>query len=302
MMQEYESRQSQELQKRLEVLQREADMLFSLEPLRNLLWRELRKSLDAEKNYLTYCEHLRDDKLAQLAWDLLHRWGSTLDEIKVLFDNQFPGEDFMQCMLTEREELIDRFAHSKPASWWALVNQDDAQTVRTFANRLYRLPGEQVDGFFYMIDKLSILTDLINHRDTLYGMQLDYPLYARLAAERLKKAKEERHLTDQQLKTAIEACSEFFWGKVSWAVVYAVCVEEYGFKKNATLFEELVQSLHIRVGFDCTPGTISAARRDNEFLAHPISDWSTLQPHPRVLRLLENVRRTLRKACDSQKS
>jgi len=284
---------------RLDYLQKNADTLFALTSLRNALWEQLNQSIRSTKQYDIYWQKLNTNKELLMAWDLMRQWQSTIGEIHSLHQNLFPNEDFVMTMVELRTQVIEEFAQTKPASWWSHVSADDQQTMRTFANRLYQqLSDKEIALFYRQIDKLGILTDLINHRDHLYGMQLDYKTYAASSAEQRKRENEHNTLTSSMLRQAVEECSHLFWSQTAWYVVYTICVEDYGFAKNMSAFERYVQDMHACVDYGCPKGTLQSALSSNECFNHPSSEWRSYHPAERIFVLHSTLRDVLKKIAD----
>ncbi len=281
---------------RLDYLQRNADTLFTLTPLRNTLWRLLNQSIRSTKQHADYSQKMNTNMELLMAWDMMRLWQSTIAEIHSLHDNLFPGEDFVMTMLELRTQVIEEFAKTKPASWWSHVSADDEQSVHIFANRLYQqLAGKEITLFYHQIDKLGILTDLINHRDHLYDMKLDYKTYSSYTAEQRNRENEHNALTTDMLRQAVEECSYLFWSQVSWYVVYAICTEDYGFSKNMSAFERDVQEMNARVDYGCPKGTLQSALSSNECFKHPSNEWHNYHPAQRVFALHDKLREVLKK-------
>lgn len=297
MMNDNTPKASSAYQGKLTEFLKNADTLFSLDWMRHLAWEDLRHDvMSRQRTLYDYCRELQTDHWRQFVASYLRSFQSTLAEYKEQFENTFEDEDFVLSLLREREELIHQFVATKPSSWWQNVRKDDdGDSLRRFARRLYTLRQQDVEQFYELIDRLSIVTDLLCHRDHYYDMALDYTAYARLAAEQRKGENEKKKLTKPQLEEALRECKHLFWANTSWAVVYAVCVEDYGFEKNKADFERYAQSLDIQMDYECSNGTLQSAETSGKFYKHPTSEWREQHAPERVLRLLDALRLALSK-------
>lgn len=291
-----DSRLSQGSQGKLEYFNRRADMLFSLGWLRSFIWEEFYKRVEDGVSCTAFCATLRQDYWLQFIFDFLKSHQSTLHEYQSQYDNQLDSEDFVMSLYEERKQLIEKFVGMKPSSWWeALYKGNREKSMPRFANRLYSLDDAQRHAFFYLLDRLSITTDLICHRDHLYNMELDYTAYKAYAERQHEFDKESKKISDEDLKRALEACSDEIYAKTAWAVVYVLLVEEYGLDRNKAAFERYIQSLNADVEKGCPTGTIQSAETSSPFFTHPIREWRELHAPERVFTLLEKLRIELEK-------
>jgi len=287
---------SQGIQTKLEEYLKTADTHFSLEWLRKLVWNDLRTDLKATK-CTEYCRNVKKDAWRRFVLDYLRTYQSNLDRYLELSKTLFDGEDFVQTMIDEREELIGQFVTMKVSSWWMNVRQDDdGESLRKFVSRLYTLSEEDQRAFFDIIDHLGIMTDLICRRDYLYGMKLKYVSSAKRLEEQRKGENDTKKLTKERLSTALQACNALFWAQTSWAVVYAVCVEDWGFERNKAAFERYVQELGVKMDYGCPTGTLDAAEVSSPFFKLPTDQWHQHTSSQRAFRLLEKLRSELSKA------
>lgn len=290
------SRQSLGVQSKKEEYLKTADTHFSLEWLRKLVWNDLRTDLKASK-CTEYCRNVKKDPWRRFVLDYLRTYqsnlGCYLEMSKALFD----GEDFVLTLIDERADLIDKFVSMKVSSWWKNVQQDDnGDSLRKFASRLYTLSEEDQRAFFDIIDHLGITTDLICRRDYLYGMKLNYVSSAKRLEEQRKGENDDNKLTKERLRKAVDACKDLFWAQTAWAVVYAVCVEDWGFEKNKANFERYVQTLKVHIDYGCPTGTLDSAEASSPFFKLPTDQWHENTSSQRVFRLLEKLRSELSKA------
>ena len=290
------NRQSQGVQTKQEDFIKRADILFSLGWLRSMVWSELQKRVADEESCSGFCSAMQQDHWLQFVFDFLKSHQSTLHEYKSQYENQLDNEDFVMSLFEERKQLIGQFVNTKPSSWWEILYKGNREkSMPRFANRLYSLDDDQRYIFFTLLDRLGILTDLICHRDSIYDMELDYTKYKEYAERQRTFESGSKEITPEQLKRAVEACKDYFYSQTAWAVVYALCVEEYGFDRNKASFERFIQSLKADVEKGCPNGTIQSAETSSPFFKQPISEWRELHAPERVFTLLDNLRTELDK-------
>lgn len=288
-----DTRLSQGGQSKLEEYVKAADTLFSLEWLRTLVWKKLKTDLSAPK-CTEYCRHVKKDPWRRFVLDYLQSYQSNLDHYKEMQNTLFDGEDFVLTLIDERQDAIGQFVTMKVSSWWKNVRQDDqGDSLRKFATRLYTLSEADQRAFFDLIDHLSIMTDLICRRDYLYGMKVSYVSSSKRMGEQRKGENENILLVKKRLCKAIEASKNLFWAQTAWAVVYSVCVEDFGFERNKASFERFVQNLGVKIDYGCPAGTLDSAEASSPFFKLPTNQWHQNTSSQRVFRLLEKLRSEL---------
>ena len=102
-----------------------------------------------------------------------------------------------------------------------------------------------------------------------------------------EQAAEERvALTVEKLGEAVAGVQGYVWGHSSYAVLFCVCRDEYGWADNASLFERQLSL----TGIDIPAGTLNAAISRNSYMRLPVSKWKELGVKDRVLILMDRFR------------
>ena len=103
-----------------------------------------------------------------------------------------------------------------------------------------------------------------------------------------READAAKGVSKEAMGRAIRAVQGLFWGQSSYAVVFCVCRDYYGYPDNMSLFER---------EFDCAPGTISGTFRNNDYMKLPVSRWRDNGAKERVLVLAEAYQKAVSDAC-----
>ena len=87
----------------------------------------------------------------------------------------------------------------------------------------------------------------------------------------------------------------WFWGNSSYAVLFCVCRDFYGYPNNMSMFENEFSELFNdeRLHYKCTPGTIVSAFFNNSFLRLPVEKWNENGAKQRALILAERFKEAL---------
>ena len=82
----------------------------------------------------------------------------------------------LQEVMEERSRRIEEFSRMRIASRWYQMKDDD-QTWRVFAQNIpFGMAGREgeIKEFFELLDKICILTDILNGHAAEYGLHVDY--------------------------------------------------------------------------------------------------------------------------------
>jgi hypothetical protein len=107
------------------------------------------------------------------------------------------------------------------------------------------------------------------------------------------RGEEPRHsetgVSHEVIGKAIKQVQDMFWGQSSYAVVFCVLRDLYGFGDNASQFEAIVGGLQQQLGFSyaCPPNTIASSFYNNSYLKLNVSKWEQQNVKPRCLRLVK---------------
>lgn len=96
------------------------------------------------------------------------------------------------------------------------------------------------------------------------------------------------------VKAAI-AVQNLFWGNSSFAILFCVCRDYYGYPNNMSMFENEFAELFNDdcLHYKCTPGTIVSAFFNNSFLKLPVEKWKENGVKPRALILADRFKEAL---------
>lgn len=259
------------MQNRIEMMLENADQLFSLGWLRKRLWKEFQEAVKnmPATEYGDYRKLLQGSMAGRFMMKYLSTYKYSFNSIKRAVDNAYNGIDVLKELEKEREDLIQEFACMQQSRTWEQVNKKDDSWLK-FARRM-PLDNDNLEHennrFFQLLDRISIITDILRGDDEEYGLTIDYDGYT---PTNYKKKKE---LTDELLFEAIEKCSVHIISKSSWAAVFGVLRDDYGYD-NATQFERELSRMKFTKNLpDCPAGTISKTFSNNDYLKNEIEAW-----------------------------
>ena len=290
---------------RIDTLKACADAYFDFGWLYDLLWNEL-KTDTAKTRRQAFCDNLHNqNKEKRFVWLFVESHRMSLPEIRELHDNLFPDEDFGVCLFEERNRLIEEYGSMQLSARLKHVYKDkDGKSWRIFARNLnFDKPEElaKIKRFLYLLDKITIITDLLCKRDASYDIHVSLVKY-RQARLNYDKGSKENEPPRQHLILAIKDCKDLFWGQTAWAVVYVLCREDYGIADNKAAFERYAQDLLKEpelkdMDKGCPSGTITSAETGKEgsgdfFLKHS-SMWTICGAHSRAIQLMSALRQKL---------
>ena len=104
-----------------------------------------------------------------------------------------------------------------------------------------------------------------------------------------------RILTPDQLAKAVGKVLNLFWGKSSYAVLFCVCRDYFGYPNNMSMFESEFTELFDRLSNDykCPLGTIGSAFSHNSFLKLHVERWKESGVKQRALQLAYHFKAAL---------
>ena len=169
---------SKPMQRRMAMMLQNADRLFSIGWLRKRLWADLASRVQeaAASEYGCYAHVLQGDYESRFAWHFLSVCGKSLAEIKRKIDNAYDDGEPLRELLDDREELIREFARMQLSNTWEHVKDDD-RSWRSFAHRMpFGEANRQgdINRFFDILDRISLITDIVCGKAAEYGLEVDY--------------------------------------------------------------------------------------------------------------------------------
>lgn len=105
-----------------------------------------------------------------------------------------------------------------------------------------------------------------------------------------------KKMDKELLARAIECCQQYFWGNVSYGVVFCICRDDYKKCYTRSDFEEMIEQLPYRQkrSYTCPAGTIANAFRNNPIFNEHISEWDKFNPLKRIIRLRDELQKELK--------
>ena len=308
---DFDNRFSNMAQRRLDSLLSQADTNFDYSWMRQAMFKELRRSVNDKSGYTQFTNRLHDDKDMQFIVEYFMAYKSSLGDIIDECQNPYEDEDVVIGLAKEREQLIEAYAKENLSREWDKVNAVFPDSWRAFAHRRNYASEDDLKAlrrFLRLVDRISIITDILNNREQCYGLKLNYMYYKRYAhAIDTEGESMSREELKQLLLKAIDECRAYFWANTSMGVVFSVCKEDCGFEDNASEFERFMQDvlkdLKVPLDYGCPQNTIASAKQSGEYLKYPISQWHLHGVDKKALALLNNLRQSLRAAAsESEKS
>lgn len=97
---------------------------------------------------------------------------------------------------------------------------------------------------------------------------------------------------------ALRQAQPYFWAQSSWAVVYCVLRDRFGFAGSMRDFEHCIQSLPQPLGYTCPDDIVSKTIRTNPYMKLSIDKWTSATAcKERVTRLADALTTGLREIC-----
>ncbi len=182
----------------IEVVMRQfPDKFFALEWLRNMVDKyiaELITAYDDEDNF-TYEKKYHNPYL-EFSLLFMNTSGTELDNVCSIIDYCYDEETPYEALLNERVKLIYAISNTIIVRSWSMVNKSSVNTWKTFIDELVRakVKKEEVEAFFTLIDRASIITDFVNGDSNLYNYEFDPSKYDYTREESYINDTEEKEL------------------------------------------------------------------------------------------------------------
>lgn len=162
------------MQQRIDRLIKDADRLFSLGGVRLHCQKVLALSHeDLQPSPFSDWGRLHSNDSEYLfAWHLTMSYRSTADEV-TQWVNGSMSEFLFSEVREERNRRIEEFARMKIASRWYQMKDDD-MAWRVFSRNIPFNQSDrvgEVNEFFGLLDRISILTDILTGHATEYGLE-----------------------------------------------------------------------------------------------------------------------------------
>lgn len=145
-----------------------------------------------------------------------------------------------------------------------------------------------VGAFITNLNHLTIVMDSEGN------MKMDAAVAPAMPHTQVEVIKKE--LDEELLARAIENCQQYFWGNVSYAVVFCICRDDYKKCFARSDFEEMIEQLPYKNkrSYCCLAGTIANAFYNNKIFNEPIDEWDKFNPLARITKLRDELRKELK--------
>ena len=165
------------MKQRIDRLVENADRLFSLGGVRVHCQKALSLSHENMRPspFSDWGAHHSDNNEYLFAWHLTMTYRSTLNDI-IQWASGSKNEFLFSEVREERDHIIEEFARMKIASRWYQMNDDDV-TWRVFSRNIPFNQSDrvgEVNEFFELLDRISILTDILTGHAKEYGLEVDF--------------------------------------------------------------------------------------------------------------------------------
>ena len=162
---------------RINRLIREADRLFSIGSVRKRCQQAMIAFFDGKQpsQFANWGTQLYEDREFRFALSLSLSYKSTMNEI-VQWVKGCIGDYLVVEIQEERARWIEEFARMKIASRWYQMKDDDV-AWRVFSRNIPFNQSDrigEVNEFFGLLDRISILTDILTGHAKEYGLEVDF--------------------------------------------------------------------------------------------------------------------------------
>lgn len=101
------------------------------------------------------------------------------------------------------------------------------------------------------------------------------------------KPQEKKTFDKETLGRAILKVQQYFWAASSYAVIFCVCRDKYGYADNMSMFERELMSFESlnKSEYPCRQETITSTMKNNEYMRKPVDNWKENGAKERVLIL-----------------
>lgn len=259
------------MQRRMDMMLQNANKLFSLGWLRKRLWKEFVNLIGETPatEYGNYSRVLLGGYERRFMWEYLSVCQKSISDLKRILENAYDDTDPLKELLEEREELIREFARMPLSKTWECVKNDN-HSWRNFARRLPFADfsrKEDITRFFLILDRISVITDILCRKAKEYGLEVDYSLLDTYDVQEQRK-----QISDEVLIEALKSVGSFLTTDSTWTAVYCVLRDDYGIQ-NQSQFERDVQKFGLKKLAKCPDGTVSRTIANNVYLSLSIEDW-----------------------------
>lgn len=165
------------VRERINRLIREADHLFSLGNIRKRCQQDVIDFFDGKQpsSFVGWSVQLSENRELQFALNLSLSYKSTIADIEQWVKGCV-DEYLLEEIQEERARWIEELARIKFASRWYQMKDDDV-AWRVFSKNIPFNQSDkktEINEFFELLDRISILTDILLGHAEEYGLEMDY--------------------------------------------------------------------------------------------------------------------------------
>lgn len=121
--------------------------------------------------------HTKEDELNAFIYRLFMSYGQSLREIKELVE-EYPSPRNLEVLKSEYERLVGEFEDTKLGEHWieCIEEKDGLQHIaKFFMHKRKRITEEEEQAFFYTLDKICIISDILEGKAEKYWLEVEYP-------------------------------------------------------------------------------------------------------------------------------
>ena len=123
------------------------------------------------------CECARGSEMQAFIYRLFMSYGQSLREIKELVE-EYPAPRNLEVLKAEYERLAEEFEDTRLGEHWieCIQQKDGLQHIaKFFMHKRKRITEEEEQTFFYILDKICIISDILEGKADKYWLEVEYP-------------------------------------------------------------------------------------------------------------------------------
>ena len=131
-------------------------------------------TFESEYEHLVTARH--GSVIHAIVYRLFMSYQTSLDEIKSIIED-YPAEICLAKLAEERSELIEEFKKNKLGRHWyeCVKSQNGLEKVGRFLiNHRNTISEEEEERFFYLLDEICIITDILKGNAAKYWLNVEY--------------------------------------------------------------------------------------------------------------------------------
>ena len=123
------------------------------------------------------CECARGSEMQAFIYRLFMSYGQSLREIKELVE-EYPAPRNLEVLKAEYERLAEEFEDTRLGEHWieCIQEKEGLQHIaKFFMHKRKRITEEEEQTFFYTLDKICIISDILEGKADKYWLEVEYP-------------------------------------------------------------------------------------------------------------------------------